>query len=223
MQPGHHHVARGFGACRGQAIIESCLVIIFLCVLFLGLFQLMHAFVSREILYHAAACAARAKTVGLNYWMVQKTMRVAAIPNAGTLTEPVISQVDPVLVSALATMNPGALWDMALVNSPRSPIVSTELTRIPDYLTNEGETSAQNILDYSDWNTITCGQSMMLNSGNAGTLTVQVQQPHELLLSLEWVLTGDLQFSAHSITNITLSRSYTIEAHYPLYLDDHAW
>ncbi len=225
MRPRHHNVARGLDGCRGQAMIESCFVIIFLCLLFLGLFQLIHGYVAREILYHAAACAARAKTVGFNGWMVKKTMRVAAIPNAGSLTQPVVSSVDPTLVNAIATLSPGALWDMALTNSPQSPTISTELTRIPDYLTSQGNIRQMGILDYANWDSITCDSSstaLSTDPSSAGTITMLVHQPYALLLALETVWSGDLTVQG-DITNRLLNASYTIESHYPLYLDDRTW
>ena len=227
MRPGHHNVARGLSICRGQAMIESCIVIVFLCLLFVGLFQLIHANVSRDVLYHAAARAARAKTVGFNRWMVEKTMRVAAIPNAGTLTQPVISLSDPALVHALATLGPGALWDFALNSASQSPSIGVELARIPDYLASQNDARAEAILDYENWHTISCDVSssagMTLNPTRAGTFTARVTQPHDLLMALEALMEGELTSPSQSRTNITLVGRYDIEAHCPLYLDDQNW
>ena len=205
-------------------MIESCFVIIFLCLFFLGLFQLMHAQVSHEILYHAAACAARAKAVGFNYWMVEKTMRVAAIPNAGSLTQPVISSTDQNLVNALATLNLDALLKLVLQSTPTSPTIATELNRIPDYLTSEGSISRQGILDYANWSTIHYSISTTFVSddpSSAGTITAQVQQPYTMMGAIAALVTSDI--SNLQSNTITLYGNYTMEPHYQLYLKDQGW
>ena len=228
MRPGHHSVARGLGCCRGQAMIESCIVIVFLCLLFLGLFQLVHAYVARDVLYHAAARGARAKTVGFNWWMVEKTMRVAAIPNAGRLTMPAISSADPALVNALTTLQPGALWDFALQSTPRSASIDVELARIPEYLASQNSPRAGNILDYEDWDTlridpISAGAGAAVNPGAAAILTARVTQPHDLLVALGTLMSGDINGLQDDPGQVTLVGRYDIEAHYPLYLDDRSW
>lgn len=225
MKPGHENVTRGFGLCRGQAMIESCIVIVFLCLLFLGLFQLAHAYVAREVLYHAAARSARARTVGFNRWMVEKTARVAAIPNAGPLTQPVVPGVDQTLANALATMQPGAFWDFALRSTPTSPTVATELARIPEYLASENEPRGRAILDYANWNTIsapepTIGPGVVIDPAAAALITATVSQPQELLLALGDLAQGILTAADTNQDRLTLTQQYTIEDHYSLYIDD---
>ena len=73
---------------EGQALIESCIVIGLICLLLMGLFQLAQLFMAQEILDYAAGRGARAKAVGFNDFMVEKTVRIGAIANAGTLTLP---------------------------------------------------------------------------------------------------------------------------------------
>jgi len=224
MQPRHHHVAQRACFCRGQAMVESCIVIVFLCLLFLGLFQLVHAFVARDVLYHASARAARARTVGFNMWMVEKTMRVAAIPNAGRLTEPAMDSGDPALAVALDTMGPGELWDFALLSTPRSASLAIELARIPEYLASANALRARSILDYERWDTITLDPISMssgitLDPASAGTLTVRVKQDHDLLVATEALMDGLFVSPSGSRTNITLIGRYDLEAHYRLYLD----
>jgi len=209
-------------------MIESCIVIVFLCLLFLGLFQLIHAYVARDVLYHAAARAARAKTVGFNRWMVEKTMRVAAIPNAGSLTQPALSTTDQALANALATRKkPGALWDFALRSTPQSPTIGVELARIPDYLASGDAGSADAILDYKDWGTlsytIASSSGIAIDPASAGTITAQVQQPYDWLIAWDALQAGSLGSPSQDPGKITLGASYTIEANYPLYLDDNGW
>jgi len=73
---------------EGQALIESCIVIGLICLLLMGLFQLAQLFMAQEILDYAAGRGARAKAVGFNDFMVSKTVRIGAIPNAGRMTFP---------------------------------------------------------------------------------------------------------------------------------------
>lgn len=220
MRPEDQSGARRSGSRRGQAMVESCLVIVFLCLLFLGLFQFLHANVAREILYHAAACAARARAVGLNQWMVEKTMRVAAIPDAGTLTQPVLDLTDHSLVNALATKGPGRLWDFALRSTSQTPTLAIELARLPFYLDSANNPDADEALNYDRWDSITLVASPIAN--NANSLTALVQMPHGLLAGLDSLAEGRLD-SSDTSTNLQLSASYTIEAHYPLYLNDMNW
>ena len=79
----------------GQSLVESCLVIGLTCLLFFGLLQISQLFAAREVLYHAAARGARAKTVGFNRWMVTKAVRVGAIPNAGRMLVPEYEREQP--------------------------------------------------------------------------------------------------------------------------------
>ena len=209
-------------------MIESCIVIVFLCLFFLGLFQLSHAYVARDVLYHAAARAARAKTVGFSQWMVEKTARVAAIPNAGALTYPAVSTVDPALDAALATLSPGALWDFALHSATRSPTIDTELARIPEYLASYNAPRAGNVLDYANWNSIpppviTIGPGVVLGPDAGALITAHVQQPHDLLVALGALATGDIDALRAPPGQILLAGHYSIEEHYALYLDDLNW
>lgn len=64
-------------------MLETALAVLFITLLFLGLFQLAHMVTTRILLDHAAARAARAKAVGFNDWMCLKSARVAMIPVAG--------------------------------------------------------------------------------------------------------------------------------------------
>ncbi len=201
-------------------MIESCLVIIFLCLLFLGLFQLVHAYVAREVLNHAAARAARAKTVGFNAWMVEKTMRVAAIPNAGRLLVPAVPGGNTALDNALATLQPGALWDFALHSTPRAATLDAELARIPEYLASQNSPRAGNILNYENWNRVT---TRITPSATTNFFTVHTYQSHELLMDQQALYDGTLESMTTNSGSIRLIGRYDIEAHYPLYLDDRNW
>lgn len=68
---------------RGQAMLETTLAVLFITVLFLVVFQVAHMLTAKILLSHAAARAARARSVGFNEWMCLKSARVAMIPVAG--------------------------------------------------------------------------------------------------------------------------------------------
>jgi hypothetical protein len=115
---------------RGQALIESCLVIALICLLLGGLFQLCQLYSAKEIALYACARGARAKTVGFNDFMAQKAVRVGTIPNAGKMTFPETAG--------------GPAAQMAI-----------ERGRIPLYLGGEPN-MLDGILQYEDWETIGC-------------------------------------------------------------------
>lgn len=79
---------------RGQAMIESVLALFFLLVCFFIAWDALKAFETKQFLAHAAARAARARSVGLNAFMVRKTARAAIIPVAGRSLVPASSRID---------------------------------------------------------------------------------------------------------------------------------
>lgn len=161
----------------GQALIESCLVLIFVCIIFFGLFQVSQLLVAREVLDYAAGRGARAKTVGFNRFMVFKTVRVGAIPNAGRMLNPA----------------PGG-----------GPTVehAAEAARIPHYLAADNWGQLNAILDYDSWGTIS--QPASMDIGN-GTVRVHVDQDvplryplHRLFYAADWVpLQGQTYLDNH--------------------------
>ncbi len=68
---------------RGQAIVETLIAILAIMLVFFGAYHLSRVIAARTLLDHAAARAARAKAVGFNDWMCEKSARVAMIPIAG--------------------------------------------------------------------------------------------------------------------------------------------
>ena len=102
--------------------------------IFLAILQVSLLFAAKEVTTHAAIRAARAKTVGFNYWMVTKVTRVASIPNAGKLVQPEYENVNPYLRSLAANATPGEAWDYAIAAQPSSAQYEIERARIPEYL-----------------------------------------------------------------------------------------
>ncbi|MEI6165884.1 MAG: TadE family protein [bacterium] len=125
---------------RGQALIESCMVIAIICLIFFGIFQISQLFAAQEVLDYAAGRGARAITVGFNRFMVEKTVRVGAIANAGRLVNPAY-QGGPAVEHAL------------------------EAARIPLYLAADNHGQLGAILDYERWDTISFGSASSMGDG----------------------------------------------------------
>jgi Flp pilus assembly protein TadG len=121
-------LSAGRHSCRGQALIESCLVVALICLILAGLFQLLQLYAAKEILSYACARGARARTVGFNDFMARKSVMAAAIPNAGNMIFPETAG--------------GPAAQMAM-----------EHARIPIYLSAEWS-RLNGILQYEDWETI---------------------------------------------------------------------
>lgn len=214
---------RSFRRRSGQAMIESIIVILVTCLLFFGLFQLAHGFARREVLRHAAARAARARTVGFNGWMVSKVMRAASIPNAGNMLQPVIPAENHALRQAIAGRSPGALWDWALRSDPDTARARVERARVPEYLASENHARAEYVLDYADWPEI---QGSGLGGGGLGgtyrrdiDIDVRQRYPLSIMVQALYDWAGALS-TALRRGELTLRGQYSIENHYHLYLDD---
>ena len=113
----------------GQALIESCIVVLLLCLICFGLLQISRFFAAQEIMDYASARGARARTVGFNQFMVFKAVRVGTIPSAGALEFPSVDG------------GPSAQHDV-------------EQARIPLYLGAERHGNLSGILDYEAWDDI---------------------------------------------------------------------
>jgi len=201
-------------------MIESCVVLIFICLIFFLFFQLCLGFASRDVLDHAAARAARARTVGFNRWMVHKVMRVAAIPNAGRMLEPanIDAGNDPVLTHSLRWMTPGEVWDLALNASPISPKVAVESARIPDYLGSDHVNEARLVLDYEKWDEVSLHHAGFFSPGISHAIRMRVRQPLDMLVSVVSGAGGILD--GRRPETLRLEGAADLECHYSLYLDD---
>lgn len=68
---------------RGQAMVETLIAILLIMAIFSGVYEITRKLEARTLLDHASARAARAKAVGFNDFMCEKSARVAMIPVAG--------------------------------------------------------------------------------------------------------------------------------------------
>ncbi|MGN0885842.1 MAG: hypothetical protein ACI4RT_02465 [Candidatus Spyradenecus sp.] len=108
---------------RGQAILESLLVLIVLVAGFCFFFDFAYGAVARLLLTNGAARAARAASVGFNDFQQVKALRVGVIPVAGRQLVP-------------EDQRARGLGELAYVRA---------------YLQCETEAEAQGMLDYERW------------------------------------------------------------------------
>lgn len=69
--------------CEGAAMVESCLVMVLLCLILYGILQVSILTAAHDVMVYATSCGLRCATIGYNDEMVKKTVRVAALPNMG--------------------------------------------------------------------------------------------------------------------------------------------
>ena len=213
------------GTSNGQAMIESVFVIIVACLCFLALFQYANLFAAKMTLTHAATRAARARTVGLNHWMVEKAARAASIPVSGKslIAFGVPSAPSTILLSG----KPGSVWDAALLASPVSAKAQLERARVPDYMGSENSPTSQEILNYELWEdmSVSLEEPLDLDGTMAGSLEVTVQQRQPLLISMMSLMEGTFTSSGEEGVSegVTMHGKYSIESQYPLYMENMNW
>lgn len=195
-------------------MIESLIAIFLIGLIFFGILQVSLVFTAREVLHHAAARGARAKTVGFNDWMCRKAVRVATIPISGAMIAPDVDTADPWLQAQIATKKPGQLWDTLKDQAPASRQLGTERARIPHYLDAGNRARARYILDYAGWDegfTVDIPQY----PSEAETLEVTVEQSIPLEMPMHRAFYG--------ADHVLLQGRSSMETHYPLYLEDQGW
>ncbi len=203
----------------GQAALESLLVILFVCIIFFGILQAAFVFTGGEILHHAAARAARARSVGFNNWMAAKAMRVASIPNSGRMIEPVFQPLQNNLPLG-ANPSPGAAWDSAFIANPSvSERAAFERVRIPAYLTSENSARASYALNYEEWER---GSFSHLERGSVfgnGTIRMRVSQDFPLKMPMNRFVYPFSRMDENGDGRIALSGEAEAGEHYSLYLE----
>jgi hypothetical protein len=212
------------GTANGQAMIESVFVIIVACLCFLALFQYANLFAAKMTLTHAATRAARARTVGLNNWMVEKAARAAAIPVSGKSLIPFGVPSTPALNTQGAS--PGSIWDAALRASPVSAKAQLERARVPEYMGSVNSPTSREILDYELWEemAVSVEEPLDLDGTMPGALEVTVRQRQPLLISLMSLMEGSLTGEGDNASeSVTMHGKYSIESQYPLYMINMNW
>ena len=142
------------GTRNGQAMVETVVVMFFLCLVFFLGYEYANLFTAHTVVNYAAARAARARAVGFNDFMVTKTIRVATAGVAG----------------ACRSHNDGG-DDLST-----GAIVS----RMGSYLEAENEAETRGILDFELWDPSKLGWSADEPKGDNAELTVRVWQRRPL-------------------------------------------
>jgi len=189
----------------GQSLVESCLVVVVLCLLLFGVLQVSHLFMISEVLDYAATAGARAHSVGFNPFMVEKTIRVAAIPTAGRIINPAPPGANG--GSPWGVRNTGWLWNFALRSNPGSQLFTQiEKPRIPEYLAADWG-QLYGYLDYEAWDNQSIRSTVF---ETADAVEVRVQQDVPLNFPFHRAFyDGDM---------ISYEGRATLENHYPMYL-----
>ena len=214
---------------NGQAMIESVLVIILTCLCFLGIFQYANIFAAKAILSHAAARAARARAVGLNHWMVEKSAFAAAIPASGKRLVPASTGIDSALASLLGHFRNDELsagLDESFFSYTNALSTHAKMERSlisTGYMISVNRPTAENILNYELWESLSVNldEPITFDGTTPGFLTATVRQRHPLLIALASLAESELGGVTNS--NIALEGSFSIESHYPLYMEDLNW
>lgn len=205
-------------------MIETVFIIILTSLVFLAVFQYANLFSAKIILTHAAARAARARTVGFNRWMMLKSARVASIPAAGKRIVPEYTGLDPAITAALQQNRVGDIWDLALRSDTISPGTMLERGRIPEYMGTVNDPTANYLLDYELWDTLSVDmkEGINLDGTMPSDLEVNVRMRHPLLIRLESLINGEID-AVDKNDDIALKGFFKIENNYPLYIEDANW
>jgi hypothetical protein len=213
------------GASQGQAMIESIFVVIAACLCFLALFQYANLYAAKMTLTHAATRAARARSVGLNYWMMEKAARAASIPVSGKCL--VSFDLPASQTGLLPRRNVGDVWDVALAVSPGSAKAQYEMARVPEFMGSENDPTSREILDYELWDdmSVSLEEPLSLDGETPGVLEVTVRQRQPLLISIAALLEGAFTSDAESSEekSLTMRGTYSMESQYPLYMENMNW
>jgi Flp pilus assembly protein TadG len=199
----------------GQSLIESCIAIAVISLVFFGLFQVSQLYAAKSILTYSAMAGTRARTVGFNDFMVHKVVRAAAIPNAGRMVTPtLVRAADPTWQPHQPRRPIWRLWTRASrAGTPSAPQYQVEQSRIPLYLGTTQWNEMDAVLNYTNWNTIG-----FVETASGDILRMRVNQSYPLIYpfarSFYDADRAPLKSGAPEAGHF-VSR----ESHYPLYLE----
>ena len=202
-------------------MIESLMAIGLICLIFFGAMQISLMFAAREIMHHAAARGARAKTVGFNQWMVRKAVYVASIPVSGTMLTPGAPQ-DPTILAAIeASKSGGALidpWMDIMSGNLVPPTARYQLERalIPEFMGADHINIARAILNYEVW------EDNLIHHNVSGVPLGHMENPPPLRVTARinynrWLPMKNTFFSGDTVP---IEGENTLENHYLVYIND---
>ena len=174
---------------KGQAMVETILVLFFLFLAFYVVFQFADNLRARLLVDYAASRVARARTVGMNDYMLEKTAHVATMAAAGEC----LTRTD----------GDGRLSTRELVG------------RSADYLACWQPAQARQTLDFELWQG---GRTQVSCTRSGPRLNARVVQLRPQFFSLGSLLSGAPP-DDDGETNARIAGEYGIEAHYPDWIE----
>ena len=169
-------------------MVESIIVLFFLCVIFFLVFDYARLLICHTTLDYAAARAARARAVGFNDFMILKTARLGAMAVSGEC--------------------------LTRVNGDSAPSTAALVSRMGSYLQAPSPAETAGILDFELWRNGNLGWTCAEPRGDVGELTMYVWQRQPVFNSLNPPGAPERDDAAM----ITLHGEAKIENHYPFYL-----
>jgi len=169
-------------------MVESIVVLFFLCIVFFLVFDYARLLICRTALDYAASRCARARTVGFNDFMVLKTARLGAMSVSGEC--------------------------LTRINGDTIPSTAALVSRMGSYLQAESPAETDGILNFERWHNGKLGWSCAEPRGDAGELTMYVWQRQNVFN----ILNPPCATTCDEAAELTLRGEAKIESHYPFYL-----
>ena len=137
---------------RGAALVESCLVLVMLCLILFGVLQVSYLVGARDVLSYASMASARSAQVGYNDLMVEKAALYLGIPAAGPIITPSFRHSTQTVHDDPLTV--GERWGSASnldgggVNASQ---YYAEMNLKERFLAADSESEMVGILNYDNW------------------------------------------------------------------------
>lgn len=191
----------------GQALIESSMMMVLLCLILFSALQIFQFFTAKEFMDHAAATTVRSQTVGFNDFMVRKVARVASIPVSGKMQIPDPGELLQERHWLYGTI--GEQWDRALYGTPVSQQLDIELSRIPVFLGTEYPGQLHGVLQYQAWESDLKQPDRSYPEDGMTEITLSIDAQASMPFAATFIEDGHL----------TINSSARIEDHAALYLE----
>ena len=199
-------------------MVESCIVMALLCLLLFGFLQVSYIVAARNVLNYAGVATARARSVGLNDFMLMKVSHYASIPTAGPITAPAgtFGTHRPEGLTVGARLSNAMSRDHAVISAQGQYVVA-----VKEAYHLASTTQFEQILDYANWTDGSTDVFVTYEADNDDVLSVQVEQTLPLVMPFSRVFFPHLDL-------VTATRDDR-EEQYPgktiratAYIEDHA-
>jgi len=164
---------------QGSSLVESCIVMALLCLILFGFLQTAYIVAARNVLNYAAVATARARSVGLNDFMLMKVSHYASIPAAGPITAPAgnFGTDRPEGLTTGARLSTALSREQAPISAQGDYVVS-----VKEAYHLASTTKFAQILNYANWDGGLTEPFVTYSSDNDDVLTVQVEQTLPLVM-----------------------------------------